>query len=197
MFDYDAPVTDDAAAAVAADIGNSLIPERESDEDRERRLAAFELREMLDRERRAEARERAEFECAREQERQQQAARAEASRALREKMDQQQRERDARLDRQRIAAITAQHQADQARRVQAAREQAVANYWGEVHQLLIGLDRLCTPVQPDYTAQRIAALEGELEAEAAARSADAERARSAKFYSDQRAAVAKREAGGW
>jgi hypothetical protein len=199
MFDYDQvdTVSDDTASAVAADIQQSGIPAAESNEDRELRIAVFELNEAIDRERRAEARERYEFDRQRELERQRQAAQVEARARLREKLDRQQRDHDARRDRERVAALELHHRAEQAQRAQAAREQAVNQYWREFDELLVGLDRLCTPVPPDYTAQRIAALEHELACQADAQAADAERSRSAKYQADQRAAVARRESGGW
>src|SRR6516225_7071831 len=104
-FDYDEPIDPDTAAAVAADIGNSLIPDKESDADRELRLAVFQLEQEFDRQRRADAQERAEFDRQREQERQQQVAHAEARRAWREKADQQAREREAQHDRAQLASL--------------------------------------------------------------------------------------------
>jgi hypothetical protein len=130
-FDYDAPV-EDCADAVAAEIQQASIPEGESAELREWRIVENELREAADRQRRDEARARREFELAREEERRRQIDQAEAARALREKLDRQARERDARLDRERIAAITAHHQADQARRTQEAHQKAVNDYWQEI-----------------------------------------------------------------
>jgi hypothetical protein len=47
------------------------------------------------------------------------------------------------------------------------------------------------------TAERVAALEYELAMQADQQAADAERSRSAKYQADQRAAIARREAGGW
>jgi colicin import membrane protein len=199
VFDYDkVEECPEAVAAVAEYIQQAGIPAAPSDEDRERRLAEHQAREARHKERRAQDKARREFEEQREQERRQQAARVEHQREMRERSAQRDRERQAEQDRERLAAVEHRHQAEQARQQQAAREQALRQYWGEVDGLLTGLDRLCNPPPPDHTAARIAELEGELEAEAAARAADAERARSAKFYSDQRAAVAKREAsGGW
>jgi hypothetical protein len=196
-FDYDAPVPDDAADAVAAAIGKVGIPDKESDEDREQRIALFELNESIDRERRAEAQARYEFQQQLVRERQQQEARAAAAHTMKERLAQQERDRAARLDRERIAAITAQQQADQARRQQEAREQAASQYWRELDALAAGLDRLCTPAPRDLSAERIAALEYELECQANQQAADTERARSARYRQDQLAAIAKREAGGW
>jgi hypothetical protein len=196
MFDYDTPVDESASDAVVADIRNAIVPAEEPAEVRTWRILEHELREERDRELRRQSQARYEFEQARERERQQQAAHAEARRAWREKVAQQDREREAQLDRQRIAALVQHRQAEQVQRVQAARAKAVNDYWREVDQLVLGLDRLCTPAQPDYTAQRVAMLEDELRAQADQAAADAERQRSARYQQSVREAVAKREAGG-
>jgi hypothetical protein len=199
MFDYDQvdTVSDDTANAIAADIGKSVVPDKEPDDDRDLRLALFELDEQRRREQRDQAKARYEFDLQREQERQQQAARAVATQALKEKWVQQQRDRDALRDRERIAALTEHHRREQARHAQDARQRAVNDYWQDVTNILADLDRLCNPPPPDWTAARISQLEDEIAWQADQAAADAERHRSAKYQADQRAAVVKREAGGW
>jgi hypothetical protein len=110
-------------------------------------------------------------------------------------MAQQQRERDAQLERERVAAVFAQQQVDMERRAFEERQRAIANHWAEVDSIVAGFDRLCRPPARDPIAEQVAMLEHELECQAASAAADAERSRSAKYLADQRAAVARRESG--
>jgi hypothetical protein len=198
VFDYDAPPPEADAEAIAADIGRDYVPDKEPDEDRDLRIVEHELRESRDRERRAEAQARYEFDHRRQELRRQQAARAEALRARKEKMALQQRERDAQLDRDRVAAVAAQQLADMERRSREAQAKRVTDHWREIDQLMAGLDRLCSPPPPDFTAQRVAALEYELQCQADQAAAADERSRAARYRDQQAAAVARREqSGGW
>ena len=150
-----------------------------------------------DRQRRAETRALHEFNVAREQERRQQAARTAAQAASRERYERQQRERDAQHDRGRLAVLEARQRADQDRQAQAARDNATQDHWRQLDELSAGLSRLLEPPARDHTAERVAALEAELEAQAHERAFASEERRRAAYQERSRAAVARRETRGW
>jgi colicin import membrane protein len=192
-------VDDAIVASVAASISAIHRPAPEDELDRllrvlDRQALDARIRERAERERaQHEAEQRA------EQARQQQAARAAASRALMEQAARQQRERDARLDGERIAAIENQMTAARARAEQERREQATREHWQFMDDRIAEMNRLVnSPRDPlaeiDALHADLAAREEALEQRMAA---EREAQRSAKYYSDQAAAIARRESGKW
>jgi hypothetical protein len=196
-FDLDQLADDTAAAAIARDISQTYCPGEEPVELRERRIAEHQAREEHARARRDADRARYEFERAREMERQNQANRAAAQAELKVKNELRQRERDLQHDRDWLAVLEAQQQAEQARQAQAARAQALADHWAQLDAMAANLGRMLAPPPRDPTAERVAALEAELEHQAQEQAFQAERRRSERYLADQRAAVARREERGW
>jgi hypothetical protein len=196
-FDLDTLAADSSIAAVISEIRDCHVPTEEPVEVRARRIAEHQERESRDRDRRAADHERYVFEQARERERLNQAARAAAQAEIRERYEQQRRERNAQHDRDRLAHLEAQQRAEQARQAQAARAQAQAAHWAEIDALIEGFGRMVNPPPPDITSSRIAELEAALEHQAQEQAFAAEARRRAAYQERQRAAVARRESGGW
>jgi hypothetical protein len=194
----------ETVAAVVADICAVWHPQDEPAAEREQRLAEWQARDANARERRRVQQAKYEAELVAELDAEQaeqvriEQARIEAvKRDLRERSSRQQRERQEHADRERIAAIENQMAAARARAEQAKREQQLRAHWQEFDELCAGLTRLVSPPPRDPTAERIAALEDELTAQAEIGAAEAERRRSQQYAARQAANIARRESRGW
>jgi hypothetical protein len=200
------PIAAEIIAAVAASMRASPIPEETETEieialrlvERERIDALVKQREQW--ERAAREREQLQREAAQraEQERKAVAARQAAQAEAREKLAQQQREQAAARDRDRLtrleAELTAQRvpQLTPEQRRQQELVQACDDYlaWCKDH-----LNPKRDPLaEIDAIHADLAAREEALEQRMAA---EREAQRSAKYYSDQAAAIARRESGKW
>lgn len=190
-------IDDESVAVVAAEIAAAGMPRVESAEERERRLADRQLRDVLNALREFDEQQQREAARRAEQQRQERERQAEVARAMREAAAQRQRERDARLALDRLALVESQLAAARARAEQERQERARQEHWAFMDARIAEMNRLIAPPPRDHAAERIAMLEDELAAQAQANANEAERQRRQHYQQRQRAVVERRENRGW